>query len=291
MEVEKADTRAGDRPAESLRGEVAIVTGGGRGIGLAIARSLARAGAQVVVSARSAAQVEEAASLIQAEGGTAFGWSGDVTSNESVAALVDATMDRYGRIDLLVNNAGVGGPFGPLYEVALDEWRECIEIDLLGPVICSKAVLPAMMSQGSGRIINVASAAGLRGRPYAAAYSVAKTGVIRFTECLANEVKEHGISVFVIHPGAVHTSMEDRAAASDAVAKWMPHFIPMVREHGVSAEVPAGLCLALAAGRADFLSGCFLDVGWDLEQMVLLREEILQRDLYTLRVNTVNGLA
>ena len=261
MEVEKADTRAGDRPAESLRGEVAIVTGGGRGIGLAIARSLARAGAQVVVSARSAAQVEEAASLIQADGGTAFGWSGDVTSNESVAALVDATMDRYGRIDLL------------------------------GPVICSKAVLPAMMSQGSGRIINVASAAGLRGRPYAAAYSVAKTGLIRFTECLANEVKEHGISVFVIHPGSVHTSMEDRAAASDAVAKWMPHFIPMVREHGVSAEVPAGLCLALAAGRADFLSGCFLDVGWDLEQMVLLREEILQRDLYTLRVNTVNGLA
>jgi 3-oxoacyl-[acyl-carrier protein] reductase len=223
----------------SLTGQVAIVTGSGRGIGRAIARSFAAAGASVCVTARSAGEVEETARLIEDEGGTAFGYAADCASSVSVAGLVEATMSRFGRIDVLVNNAGVGGPFGPLYEVDIDEWRECIEIDLVGPVICAQAVLPAMLAQSSGRIINVSSAAGLRGRPYAGAYSVAKTGLIRFTETLANEVKDHGISAFVIHPGAVHTAMEDRAAASEAVEKWMPHFIPMVRQHGIPAERPA----------------------------------------------------
>jgi NAD(P)-dependent dehydrogenase (short-subunit alcohol dehydrogenase family) len=274
-----------------LTGQVAIVTGSGRGIGKAIAQAFAAAGAAVVVTARSIDQVNEAVQLIEGEGGSAVGLTVDVTRTDSVSGLVDATMSRFGRIDVLVNNAGVGGPFGPLYEIDIDEWRECIEIDLVGPAICAKAVLPAMLAQSSGRIINVASAAGLRGRPYAGAYSVAKTGLIRFTETLANEVKDRGISVFVIHPGSVHTAMEDRAAASEAVAKWMPHFIPMVRQHGVPAERPAQLCLALATGTADHLTGRFFDVGWDMNEVLAQATRILEEDLGVLRVTTVKGPA
>jgi NAD(P)-dependent dehydrogenase (short-subunit alcohol dehydrogenase family) len=269
-----------------LAGQVALVTGGGRGIGRAIARALAAVGASVCVTARSAGEIEETARLIENEGGTAFAFAADVANIASVAGLVDATMSRFGRIDVLVNNAGVGGPFGPLYEVDIEEWRECIEIDLVGPVICAQAVLPAMLAQSAGRIINVASAAGLRGRPYAGAYSVAKTGLIRFTETLANEVEAHGISTFVIHPGSVHTAMEDRAAASEAVAKWMPQFIPMVRQRSVPAERPAEFCVALATGRYDRLTGRFLDVAWDLDELSEPAARILEEDLCVLRVST-----
>ncbi len=253
---------------------------------MAIAEAFARAGANVVVNARSENEVADAVDAIEAQGGTAIGITADVTRKPDVDRLVAETLARWGRIDILVNNAGVGGPFGPLWEVDIDEWRACIEIDLVGPAICTQAVLPGMIERGSGRIINVASAAGLHGRPYMSPYTVAKTGLIRLTEVLANELEGHGISTFVIHPGAIHTRMEDRAAASEAVKKWLPEFPAMVKRNGIPAERPAELCVALASGVADCLSGRFIDVSWDLAELLRKQDDVIAGDVGLLRIGT-----
>lgn len=266
-----------------LAGQVAVVTGGGRGIGRSIALALANAGARVAVVARSQAQLGETVSLMGANEAHAI--AADVTDRHAVEHMVNEVTRVLGPIDLLVNNAGVINPIGPVWEVDPDEWWQTINVNLHGIFLTTRAVLPDMIARRSGRIIHVASSAAVWPNPYSTAYRCSKAAVLRFTDCLALEVKEYGISVFAVHPGTVRTAMTEYLLHSEAGHRWMPAFQKTFEE---GRDVPPNRCaeltVFLASGKADDLSGRFIQVFDDIEAMVQRSKEILQDDLYTLRL-------
>ena len=274
-----------------LGGQVAIVTGGGRGIGRAMAQALANAGAAVAVVARSPDQLAETVALIEGAGGRGIAITADVTDQQAVAKMVNEVEQQLGPVDLLVNNAGVLGPAGPTWEVDGDEWWRCVDVNLRGPFLCSRAVLPGMVARHSGRIITTASGAGTEPWPYGAAYAIAKGAAISFSENLAAETKEHGISVFSIHPGFVRTAMTEGAAASPDQEKWCDGMFRTSLAEGypfecVLPEHAAKLVTFLASGRADALSGRYVSVDDDVAEMVSRAEEIQEGELYALRLRT-----
>ena len=275
-------------PLISLMGQVAVVTGGGRGIGRAIASALASAGASVAIVARSEHQLNETVDLILASGGRAIAVPADVSEPCAVERMAKKVERALGRVDLLVNNAGEAGPFGPVAEIDPDQWWRCQEVNVRGPLLCSRAVLPSMIARRSGRIINVASGAGTQAIPYLSAYVVGKTALIRLTEVLAGEVAEHGVSVFAIEPGTVRTAMAESALDSEAGRRWLPWF-KLIFEEGldVSPERAAWLVLLLASGRADVLSGRFMTVADDLPGLIKQAETGQLSDLQTLRLRTM----
>jgi NAD(P)-dependent dehydrogenase (short-subunit alcohol dehydrogenase family) len=265
--------------------QVAIVTGGGRGIGRAIAQALAAEGAKVAVAARTPEQVEETATLIRDAGGEAAAFAVDVTDAPSVRQMVARVETQLGPITLLVNNAAVIGVGGPSWETDADAWWRTLEINLKGPYLCAQAVLPGMVQRGHGRIVNVASQAGLFPLAYGSAYAVSKAALIRFSEILAAETRQHGIAVFAIHPGEVRTAMAEYLMTEE-VTRWMPWTVSMFENHSVAPERSAQLVLALASGEADALSGCFISIDDDLAGMIQRAGEIQQESLHTLRLKT-----
>lgn len=188
-----------DSDAVELKGQVCIVTGGGRGIGRAIVLALAGAGAKVAAVARSEDQLVETASL--APQGSVHTFPGDVSSRADVERIADEVEAQIGTVDLLVNNAGVHGPLGPIWELDPEEWWSCLEINLKGAMMFSTVVLKGMVDRNRGRIIIVYSGAGLRPFLFLSAYCNSKTAMIRLTEQTAWETKEYGISVFSMGPG------------------------------------------------------------------------------------------
>jgi 3-hydroxybutyrate dehydrogenase len=189
----------------SLTGRRALVTGGGRGIGRAVALALARAGAQVAVAARTSAEVDAVAREI---GSPAIAATVDVADPDSVRGLFRAVCARLGAIDILVNGAGVA-PSAPLVKTTDAEWRQAIDVNLSGSFHCLREALPAMTAGGWGRAINVASIAGKTGMPYIAAYAASKHGVLGLTKVAALEVAAHGVTVNAVCPGYVDTPMTD----------------------------------------------------------------------------------
>jgi len=189
-----------------LQGKVAVVTGGGRGIGRAISTAFADQGAKVAVAARSSDQLAATVDEITAAGGEAIGISVDVTNEDDVRRMVDEIMDRFDRIDILVNNAGILLP-GPIASVDSEDWRRVIEVNLMGTFYCSKAVVPILIGQGWGRIINNSSRSGKIGHPSLTAYCASKHGVVGLTKALAEELAPFNITVNAICPGLVETDM------------------------------------------------------------------------------------
>lgn len=269
-----------------LAGQVAIVTGGGRGIGRAMALTLSKAGAAVAVVARSADQLAETVTLIEGAGGRAIPLPLDVTDQQAVERAVAETEQQLGPVDLLINNAGHGGQIGPFWEVQPDEWWRCMNVNLRGPFLCARAVVPGMIARRCGRIINTASHTGLGLFPHFSAYAISKAAVIRLTENLAAETKEYDISVFAIHPGGVQTAMTESVFLSDAAKKWYPKIYDYCSKGGSGRppELAAKLVLFLASGRADALSGCYISIDDDVADMASRAEEIQQDGLYTLRL-------
>lgn len=190
----------------NLQGKVAIVTGGGRGIGRATAIALAHEGADVAILARTTHEVNETARMIESLGRRALTQSGDVGKSSDIAQLIRRSLDAFDRIDLLVNNAGTAlyKPFAVTTEA---EWRQTIEVNLYGVFLATSAVLPAMKKQGGGVILNVSSGAGKYGFPGFTVYCASKFGLNGFTEALAREVAGDGIRVYAICPGGVNTRM------------------------------------------------------------------------------------
>lgn len=268
-----------------LKDQVALVTGGGRGIGRAIAQSLAAAGAVVAVTSRSADDLNETVRLIEKDGGRAVAYAADVTDATQIQSTVTAIEASLGPIDVLVNNAGSPGPLRPLLETEVTDWWRAIEVNLLGPLLCTRLVLPGMVSRRRGRIINVSSGGGANAIPFFSSYVCGKTAVIRLTECLALETKPYGIAVFSIAPGTVKTAMSDYSLNSPDGKKWLPWFKRIFDEGlAVPAERPAALVLELASGRADSLSGRFLSIYDDLDVLLKCADDLEQKNLYTLKV-------
>jgi NAD(P)-dependent dehydrogenase (short-subunit alcohol dehydrogenase family) len=195
---------------QDLAGKHAFITGGGTGIGLASARMLAARGAKLTLAARNFARVEDAASTLDAHA-----VSVDVSNETSVAAAFDAARARYGAIDILINNAGIT-PSAPLHKMDLAMWNEVLAINLTGAFLCARAAIGDMYDRGWGRIVNVASIAGLKGDAYISAYCASKHGMIGMTRALAHEAAKRGVTVNAVCPGYVETDIVTRAAENIA---------------------------------------------------------------------------
>jgi NAD(P)-dependent dehydrogenase (short-subunit alcohol dehydrogenase family) len=194
-----------------LRGKVALVTGGSRGIGWAIAAAYAQSGANVFICARNVNDIEAALRDIRQTGGVIDGVTGDVGKAEDVEHVVRKTVARFGTIDVLVNNASILGPREPIANYPLAAWDEVIRINLTGVFLMSRAVLPIMLERRSGSIINVTSGVGRQGKARWGAYAVSKAGLENFTQVLADEVSQTGIRVNSVNPAATRTRMRAEA--------------------------------------------------------------------------------
>jgi NAD(P)-dependent dehydrogenase (short-subunit alcohol dehydrogenase family) len=189
--------------------QVAVVTGGGRGLGRAFAQHLALAGWYVALVARSADELSETAALIAASGGMALPNPANITDAAAIDVALAQIEREFGPIDLLVNNAGVVGPLGPFADCTDAAWWRTLEVNLRGQILCAHRVLPGMIPRRRGRIISIASGGGATMLPYFSAYITSKTALIRFSECLAHEVAQHGIAVFAMGPGTARTAMSE----------------------------------------------------------------------------------
>jgi NAD(P)-dependent dehydrogenase (short-subunit alcohol dehydrogenase family) len=282
--------RADHADVESLRDQVVVVTGGGRGIGQVLAQFLAAAGAVVVVAGRSPVDLARAVAEISAAGGRATSVALDVTDRQAVEAGMSHVEQSFGPIDLLINNAGLLGPVANLWEADPGEWWRTMEVHIGGTFLCSRAVLPGMISRGRGRIINVVSNAGVFRWPTCSAYSVSKAAVVKLTENLSAEVRTHGVTVFAFHPGLMQIGLSEKAFNLQAdldspvgrANAWVRGEI--AAGHAVSPERVAGFIAALATGQGDGLSGRYLTVFDDLRTLAAQAENIRSADLLTLRV-------
>jgi NAD(P)-dependent dehydrogenase (short-subunit alcohol dehydrogenase family) len=265
-----------------LDGEVAVVTGGGRGIGRAIARSLGQAGASVAVVARTPRDVAATAAMLEEGGGEAVGIRADVTDRASVDTTMREVEQALGSVTILVNCAGTCGAIGPLWEIEPDDWRRDVDATLLGTFLCARAVLPAMVARRRGRVINVSSYAAIRASPYIAAYGSAKAALVHLTNTLAAETAPFGVSVFAMTPGRVRTAMTDHMLDVQTGKQWSV----MPTGEWLPAERAGALAVVLASGRADALSGRFIHVLDDVEELVRRADEIRRDDLHALRLRT-----
>jgi NAD(P)-dependent dehydrogenase (short-subunit alcohol dehydrogenase family) len=268
---------------------VALVTGGGRGIGRAVATALAAEGAAVAVVAQTATELQQTAEAILAAGGEAIPVVADVARPADVARAVEATR-ALGPIELLVNNAGVGGSIGPMWESDPESWWRAVEINLRGTFNCTNAVLPEMVERERGRIINVASDAGVYRWPLVSHYAVAKAAVIKLTENLATEARRHGITAFAIHPGLVRVGLTQAALdaeVDDGAPEARVHaWVRKQLEDGldVPLERSVELVVRLASGEADELSGRYISVHDDLDDLLAQADTIRRDDSHVLRL-------
>lgn len=248
-----------------LVGKSAVVTGASRGIGKAIAEALAAAGAQVALLARSERALHAVADGIEAEGGRALVIPADVVEEGSVNAAFSSIYSAWDSVDVLVNNAGVQGPIGPLHAADVERWWKSVEVNLKGCFLCSQQVLPHMMAQRGGKIINLSGGGAVSPRPFFSAYSASKAAIVRLTETLAAEVRDHRIDVNAIAPGAVNTEMlKERLAAGERAGRAETEVDRQLLENGgTDPQRPAGLAVYLASARSDGLSGRLLSAVWD----------------------------
>jgi 3-oxoacyl-[acyl-carrier protein] reductase len=240
--------------AQQLSGQVALVTGASRGIGRATAIALASKGANIAVNyASSSAAAEAVVAEIAALGGEAIALQADVSKTDQVDAMVAAVMEKWGRIDVLVNNAGITRDT-LLLRMKLEDWQAVIDLNLTGVFLCTKAVSKIMLKQKSGRIVNVSSVVGEMGNPGQANYSAAKAGVLGFTKAMAKELSSRSITVNAIAPGFIATDMTHDLGSDDILK-----FIPLGR-FGQADEVAGLICYLAADPSAAYITGQVINI-------------------------------
>ncbi len=246
----------------SFKDKVVIVTGGARGIGLAISEAFASHGARVALAGRNAEILEEAALAISGAGGSAKAFAADVSKEESVAALCEGVLGAYGRIDVLINNAGINPWYKPAEDTSLAEWQQILDTNLTGVFLACKHAGRAMIAAGGGAIVNITSIAGRVALPRSTAYCAAKGGVELLTRELAAEWAKNGVRVNAVAPGYVETDLTQGLSQHPVLGKRIAERTPMGR-FGHTGEI-AGACLFLASPAASFVTGCSIavDCGW-----------------------------
>ncbi len=255
---------------QPLKDQSALVTGAGRGIGQALALRLAAEGARVTLVARTSRQLDETADRIRRAGGEALAVCGDVTDPGTAIAAAAAARARFGPVSLLVNNAGIPGPYGPIGTIDPLEWWQAQKVNVLAAVLFMHAVIPGMCERRSGRIVNVVSTAGLEPVPYLSAYAVSKSTVMRLTETVDLESRGAGVRAFALHPGTITTDMAHATISSPEAQRWVPGGVAMLQnrtpeDSRKDLERCCEVVVALGTGRHDALGGRYLDLWWDLD--------------------------
>ncbi len=239
-----------------LKNKVALVTGAGRGIGLAAAARLAREGAAVVLADLNLDEAQQAADTLASHDLAVLPVRADVAKRDDVRAMIRAAEEHFGRLDILVNNAGIAGRAAPIEEITDDDWEAMMAIDLKSVYLCCQAAIPGMKARRYGRIVNVASIAGKEGNPNMIPYSTAKAGVIGLTKALAKEVAAFGIYVNAISPAVIETPILQQLTPEQVA--YMVQRIPLGRP-GRPEEVAALICW-LASDEASFTTGQCIDI-------------------------------
>jgi NAD(P)-dependent dehydrogenase (short-subunit alcohol dehydrogenase family) len=260
--------------ARELHGQIALVTGAGRGFGKAIAKRLAAEGAAVALTARTQSQLDGVVAEIEASGGKALAIAADVTDRASVTRVVSETQSKLGIVSLFINNAGVPGPFGPMWEIDPEVWWKSQGVHIRAPLLFLREVLPAMIQRRRGRVIIVSAIASRMVAPYLSAYCVGKIAQTRIVEELAAETQGHGVSAFAIDPGFVFTGIAEETMNSPDAQRWLPQMVGRLRarkeEKGADTDLYrcAQRCVDLASGRYDGLSGKYMELTDDLDTML-----------------------
>ena len=269
-----------------------LISGGGRGLGRLLARTLGSAGAAVGLIARSGDELAATVAEIELAGGTAAAAIADVTDHTATAAAVAELRDRLGPADVLINNAGVGGPAAPMWEADPAEWWRTFQVNLGGAYALTRVVLPDMIAAGRGRILNITSNAGVYRWPLVSAYATSKAALVKLTENLAAETRRHGVSVLSVDPGLLPIGLTEPGlnsapapgTAEARLADWVRGRI--ASGHGADPGQATQLILRLAAGRGDRLSGRHLTVADDLSALLARIDQIQGEDLHVLRLRT-----
>ncbi len=246
---------------EPLAGRVVLVTGAGRGIGRATAREFAAAGARVVITSRTQKELAETARLVKRQGAEVLAVPADVSSERSIKALVAAAVRRFGPVEVLVNNAGLLMPIGPIWTTKPAAWRKNVRTNLEGAYLCSRAVLPGMLKRRYGSIINVSSGAARNARYGWSAYCASKAAMDQLTRVMALDLHEHHVTVNAIYPGTTETRMQELLRETDDGAMSADTELFRYRHaHGLNLppEAPARLIVWLA--RQTDLSGQIIDI-------------------------------
>lgn len=276
--------------SDLLAGRAAIITGANQGFGLAVARAYVQAGASVFLCARDARLLEQARAEVadlSGSGQMVAAEVADVSRPNDVERVVAAARGRFGDLHILINNAGVYGPLGPIEEVDWEEWIRAIEINLYGSVLMCRAVLPHFKAQRYGKIVQLSGGGATNPLPRISAYAASKAAVVRFAETLAEEVRAVGIDVNSIAPGALNTRLLDEVLAAGPEKVGPSFYERSVRQKeqgGVELEKGAALAVFLGSAASDGLTGRLLSAVWDLwETLPEHREELAASDVYTLR--------
>lgn len=264
-----------------------LITGAGRGIGRAIATGLAKNGAQLAITSRTEAELHRTEEELNEHGAKVLAIAGDVSSPLHVNGFVSKVVDIFGRIDVLVNNAGVLGPIGPIEENQADMWRYALEVNLFGTFLLCKHVIPHMRRQRSGKIINIAGAGAPSPYPRFTAYSASKTGMLGLTQTLAEELKEFNIEVNAIAPGIADTKMQDEILAAGESAGAAFAKAKEVKEgKGVALSKVTELVTFLASDMSNGITGKYISARWDDWRSFSdksNRKKILASNIYTIQ--------
>jgi 3-oxoacyl-[acyl-carrier protein] reductase len=272
-----------------LEGKTAVVTGASQGLGFAIARAILAAGADVLICARTRADVERAVGMLRDEPRTTevHGVAADVSLPADVQRLADAAAERWAKLDVLVCNAGIYGPKGPVEEVEWESWSKAISINLNGTVLCCRSFLPLVRRSARGKIILISGGGATKALPFLSAYAASKAAVVRFGETLAEELAGSGIDVNMIAPGALNTRLTDEIleAGPEAVGTaFYEATVRQKREGGTPPERGAELCVWLASEASNGITGKLISAVWDpWQDFRRYREDLAKTDIYTLR--------
>lgn len=267
--------------AQELEGQIAVVTGSGRGFGRAISLGLAAAGASVVVTARSVDEIAETAKLIEAAGGRAVPVACDVTKRADIENLRTVAEAEFGRVTFAIHNAGVPWPFGPTWYVDPDRWWAAQEVHVRAEMYMIHTFVPPMIENGGGRFVVISSRGGVRVGKYGSGYGVAKSTQIRIAQYLAAEGAEEGVYAFAVQPGNVLTGISDLTMNDPDAQRFRPDFVENLSSRKAADEdgseglkACADLCVKLGSGRYDALSGRYLEPEYDLDAMVARGGEV-----------------
>jgi len=274
----------------ALANRCAIVTGASQGLGFAIARKYVEAGANVMICARGTELLEGAHRELVARAGagqSVLAQSADISKPHDVNALVERALHEFGRLEVLVNNAGIAGPAGPVEAVDWREWLHTLEINLLGAVLIARAVLPHFKQAAYGKIIQLSGGGATKPMPMLSAYAASKAAVVRFMETLAQETHQHNVDVNCVAPGALNTRFLDQfiAAGPDRIGPaFHARAVSQKEQGGVPLDEGAGLAVFLGSAASDGITGKLISAVWDPWKALPEHLDDLRRtDVYTLR--------